>query len=867
MLAYAKRFVAMSVMALVAVVISLPVASFAATQPVVSVLGLLTQGIRVPKRMALDAVGNVYIADQRAGGIVVLDTYGTMKALIPTAAAPNGLAFALDGTLLVSQASSVVRYNVATGQEVGRMVGGALIAPAGIAVDDVTGYIYVADGIANQVVVYTASGNYVKSFAQGVTVDANNNKVNNPLGKLSGPSGISFEKISRQLAVSDTNSHRVQFFDVDGNFIKSIGNSVTDTTSNASVTFGMMQFDAPTAVAFEYSKGTSPAVLTRIYVVDSYQGNVQVVDPVTSAALLVSGTSKNYIGAPGAFIGQLKTPSDAVFDAVNNRLMVVNGYGNITNWGIDGGKNPVDTTPPVFAIDPVIATVLVPTVSISGTVEAGSTVTVTAGSPATPGQVVYTSATAWKCDVTGLQAGSNTITVTASDAVVPAPNVALPQSVNVTYLLPAPALSVSASVPQVTNAATVELSGAVAEGAIVTVTNDSTLVSGSATVTGTNWTYQANLTEGTNSYTVVAQKPLSVNATAAVSIVMDSVAPALTVSALSDGSYTSTQVQNISGTVADAGAVAVLVNNMPATLLNNGFSVPLSLVDGANAVTVEARDLAGNVTIDKRSLTFDASSPLINITSPMDNSYTNNARLLISGNVSEAAAIVVAGLPVTVDNNSWSYGVDLAAGLNTIEVVAIDRAGNKSTLKRSVTFDAVKPVLSIASPAQDMALNRASAIVSGVVDDNNSTALVYSVNAKNTVVPVDASGNYSFKVDFVSEGVYPVVLTATDAAGNTTTATRSFIYDVTPPLLTLNAVKLQAHALGGKIGGTVDPGSVVTVKEDGKSIGVVTIDGTKWSADLSGIAYNQAKLAITATDAAGNSTVKTLKTDSNDKGK
>lgn len=860
MLKRAKRIIALGIMVLVIAVISRPVFSYAVTAPSVTVLSPIAQGLRTPVKIALDAEGNLYVADPRAGGIVKLNMYGVKQGLIPTVNAANGLCFAQDGTLLVSQGNAVVRYNAATGQEIGRLNGGNLRAPAGIAIDDVTGYIYVVDSPANQVVVFTASGDFVKTFGTTGTIST---------GMLKGPSGISFEKVARQFAVADTNNNRIQFFDVNGVFVKSIGTTIADATGTSTSltsvpTVGAMQFEAPAAIVFEYSRNQTPAVLYRTYVVDAFQGNIKVLDPATSTVPLVNPQTTTIIGSIGTANGQLTKPSGAVFDTINSRLMVVNGFGNITNYGIDGGTNPVDRTPPQLSIDPVIATVSVPGVTISGTVESGAVVNVVAGGSAVAGPVQYLSSTIWKCEVTGLAAGNNVISVSAKDA---QENATAPQSVNVVYLLPAPALNVANSVPSLTNQAAIDLNGTVESGvATVVVTNATASVSGTATVTGTNWFYRVDLVEGANNIVIVAQKAQSADAVVSQAITLDTVPPALAVSALSDGSYTSNQVQNITGTASDIGNVAVLVNGVPVTMKDGVFSAPLTLVDGANSVVVEVRDLAGNVTFDKRSLIYDSSAPQISITEPMDNSYTNNASIQISGTTSETAMVVISGVPVVVDNNKWSYTLNLAAGLNTVEVVATDLAGNTSTLKRSVIYDAASPVLAITSPVQDMALNQSGLMITCSVADENAATLAYAANGKTTPLAADTTGACAFKVDFVDEGVYPIVITATDSAGNTTSVTRSLIFDITPPLLTLDSVKWQAQALGGRIGGTVEPGAEVTIKEDGKPVSaakVVTVSGNKWNADLSGSVYNQTKLSVTATDAAGNSTTMYLKADAN----
>jgi hypothetical protein len=108
-----------------------------------------------------------------------------------------------------------------------------------------------------------------------------------------------------------------------------------------------LMFTSPVAVAFEYNLDSSAAV--RMYIVDAYQGSVKVVDPANLGFL-------SYIGTSGTANGQLMVPSDAVYDAANKRLLVVNGFG-ITIYGIDGGSNPVAVDPPVV-IPPVAAILL-----------------------------------------------------------------------------------------------------------------------------------------------------------------------------------------------------------------------------------------------------------------------------------------------------------------------------------------------------------------------------------------------------------------------------------------------------------------------------------------------------------------------------
>lgn len=831
MLVRAKQVVVMGVIALVSAVISLPVVSEAATSPTVTVLSPLTKGLRAPVKMAMDAAGNAYIADQRIGGVVKLDAYGSQVSVIRTAAAPAGMALAQDGTLLVSQSSFVARYDVVGGQEVGRISGAPMQSPTGIAVDNVTGYIYIADGATGQILVYNASGAFVQVFASG----------------LLSPSGVTFEKISGQVVVADTFANKVRFFNkLDGALVKSVGNPVS-TVLGAAV--GVMQFAAPVAVAFEYSQ--DQATLLRMYVVDAFQSNIQVVDPVTSAALTVSGTAKNYIGSSGTANGQLMVPSDAVFDSTNSRLLVVNGFGNVTIYGIDGGKNPeyVDTTPPVFTLNQVPAEVTVGSVAISGTVEAGATVQVSAGGSSVVGAVVYAGST-WSVQVAGLSAGSNSITVTAKDV---AGNSAAAQVVNVNYLLPAPVLTIS-PVASVTKNPSVTLTGSVDAGAAVIVTNQATSVTGNAVVSGTTWSYNLLLVEGGNIVNVSAQKAQSATVVTPVAVTLDTVAPVLSVSALQNGSYTSASVQNISGTIADPGSVVVTVNGAPVALAGNAFSVPVSLVNGSNTISVVAVDAAGNTTADSRTLYFDAARPNIAVLEPVDNSFTSSSVVKVSGSVDKVSSVTVAGVAATLQDNSWSASVNLLTGSNTIEIVATDLYGNSSSVKRSITLDASNPNLSIVSPAQDMATNVPNVLFSGTVADSTTLSLEYTLNGSTFAVPVNA-GTYSFNVDFAAEGTYPVTVKAKDAAGNTSAVVRNVIYDITPPVFTLNQVN---GVMPSKLSGTVEAGSSVVIKDGSTQVGAVNIANGSWTADLTGVSYSPENLLSIATDAAGNSTSASL---------
>lgn len=829
MLVRVRKTVALSVMLLLVAVFSLPVASIAATSPVVTVLSPIDAGLIAPAKMVLDAEGNAYIVDKRAGGVVKVDYLGVRQSVIRTASDPTSLAFAQDGSLLVGQSSFVARYDIMTGLETGRLADGYLRLPSGIALDGV-GNIYVTDSGAKQVVVFASDGSYIKSFGQGL---------------LLAPTGISFEKVSGQMAVADAKNNKIQFFDTNlGTIVRSLGKAVSSsTTSVVNTTIGALQFEAPVAIAFEYSK-TTPTALSRLYVVDSFQHRVQAID---AAAM----TFFKYIGSPGTTNGLLMTPSDALFDAVNSRLLIANGFGNITIYGIDGGKNPVyvDKTPPVFTVNPVQSEIATDSITISGTVEAGATVQVATGASQISGVVQGTS---WSALVSGLALGSNDLIVTAKDS---AANVAAGQTVSVTYLLPAPVVTIS-PVSAITNNSSLMLSGTVDAGASVTINNQSTVVAGSAVVVDAAWNYDVVLTEGVNSLVVSAHKENSFKSSAFAAITLDTIAPGLDVSALPSGSRTNVAVQNFSGSVSDTNVVTVTLNDEPVELTNNTFTLPVNLQAGTNEIVIKAVDAAGNYTVDSRTFYFDASAPVVDVLNLSDNSFTASQTLQLSGTVNKTSTVNVAGAPVVVNNdNSWSATVELVTGVNTIDIVATDLYGNSASVKRTVILDTEKPELSIVSPAQDVAVHTSSVVVAGSVADSTAYSVECSVNTANIPVPIASDGTFSLVVDFVEEGIYPVTVTVIDAAGNTSTVVRNVIYDVTAPVFTMNKVSVAAPV---NLSGTLESGASVAVfnvtSEGAVSVGSVVVVGDIWSVDLSGVAYTPSALVAVATDVAGNTT-------------
>jgi DNA-binding beta-propeller fold protein YncE len=299
-------------------VFSLPVAGFAGTAPEITILPPLVHGATAPLRVATDSAGNMYVTDA-SSGLLKYNMYGRLMSSLALPVPAKGLAV-IDGTMvLVSQGNFVLMLDPEL-QVVRRLGNGAgqFKSASGITFDE-NRHIYVVDSGSQCVQVFNAVGDYLARFGSfGLLA-----------GQFNNPTGIAYERISRQIVVADTFNSRLQFFDTANySWKKTLG----------SLGSAPLKFGSPQGISFEYVTDalTGLEKVSRMYVVDGFQSCVQVIDPTSTPTFLT------FIGSYGYNNGQLVVPADVSYDPVTKRLLIANGFGNITFFGIDGGSTPAD---------------------------------------------------------------------------------------------------------------------------------------------------------------------------------------------------------------------------------------------------------------------------------------------------------------------------------------------------------------------------------------------------------------------------------------------------------------------------------------------------------------------------------------------
>ena len=120
------------------------------------------------------------------------------------------------------------------------------------------------------------------------------------------------------------------------------------------------------------------------------------------------------------------------------------------------------------------------------------------------------------------------------------------------------------------------------------------------------------------------------------------------------------------------------------------------MVEGENLITAVAHDEEGDVGTATIAVTLDTQPPVVTIHSPPDGLVTMSPAVTVTGMINDIvvgtvnaqqATVLVNGQQAAVANRSFlAADVPLDPGVNTIEAIGTDRAGNTATTSVQVDF-------------------------------------------------------------------------------------------------------------------------------------------------------------------------------------
>ncbi len=153
------------------------------------------------------------------------------------------------------------------------------------------------------------------------------------------------------------------------------------------------------------------------------------------------------------------------------------------------------------------------------------------------------------------------------------------------------------------------------------------------------------------------------------------------------------------------------------------------------------------------------------------------------------------GTTATADGYTCEYtpGAALAEGSHTVAFDVSDNDGNTAAQETAAfKIDTVPPTLNITSPAEGYITNNATLPIVGTTNDATSSPVTVeiSVNDGTAQEATVTNGAFSHNVT-LTEGSNTVKIVATDAAGKSTTITRTVVLDTIAPVIT--AIKLTPN--------------------------------------------------------------------------
>lgn len=315
-----------------------------------------------------------------------------------------------------------------------------------------------------------------------------------------------------------------------------------------------------------------------------------------------------------------------------------------------------------------------------------------------------------------------------------------------------------------------------------------------ATPSGGTWSVTSAI-RANGSYPVVASVVDGAGNTSSSTqqLTIDTVLPVVTIAG-GESVATADSTPTVAGTtdVASGTVVFVTVGAQDLTaLVQPGGTwniTPASLADGAHALTATVADPAGNEGSDTQEISVDTTAPAATI-SGGGTALTNDATPSLAGiaDVTPGATVSVTladeTLAATVGTGgTWSVVAShLADGPHRVVLTVADAVGNETTVAQWLTIDTVSPAVAILGGATATTTDLTPTI-SGTSDAAPGTTVTVEIAGQALTTLLQSNGTWNATPNPVGQGMWDVVASVPDPAGNVGTATQSLkIGPATPP--------------------------------------------------------------------------------------
>ena len=243
--------------------------------------------------------GDFYITDPRIGSLFIYDEFMVPQGEIKGLDKPLGVATDMFGRILVGNdgRDNIEAYDPATGNLLAVFGTGLVKMPTAITLDS-AGNIYVTDSRRDLVQVFDPAYNPIRTIGKG---GRGNDTLTFPMD---------LEIIDQEIFVADQGGDRVQVFDINGNWLRSI--TFEGTPGQDCNWRGECQI--PGMPPFTKVQALSKDSLGRLHVLDNFAAAVMIFEPS-------DGTYLNSYGSFGTSAGLLRVPMDVVVSATDMAII------------------------------------------------------------------------------------------------------------------------------------------------------------------------------------------------------------------------------------------------------------------------------------------------------------------------------------------------------------------------------------------------------------------------------------------------------------------------------------------------------------------------------------------------------------------
>ena len=233
---------------------------------------------------------------------------------------------------------------------------------------------------------------------------------------------------------------------------------------------------------------------------------------------------------------------------------------------------------------------------------------------------------------------------------------------------------------------------------------------------------------------------------------------------------------------------------------------------GTHYLLVNAGNASYTFNITAAAVVNDTQKPVVAITSPASGVTVNTTAINLTGTASDNIGITKVEITLNgvtwltaTGTTSWTYfGLVLVQGSNNVTARATDAGGNTNNTTITVkyipagTADTEKPVVSVLVPSNGYktSKNKLPAISGTATDNVEVTKLELKVNGV-TVQTTFVLGLWMTTNVSLKEGKNTIVVTATDAAGNSQSQTVTVTYEKAKPQPGFEAMFLVAAIVVG----------------------------------------------------------------------